>query len=650
MLSLPVFFNPAVTIALALVLGMIAQTAAYHLKIPGIVLLLVIGMLAGPDITGLIRPETLGPALNILIGFAVAVILFEGGMNLKFARLKRERKSIRQLIILGGVITISGGAVAARYILDWPWQTAILFGTLVMVTGPTVINPLLKRLKVKRSVATVLEAEGVLIDAIGAVTAIVALEVALSPAHGTPLVWIWHLVSRIGFGMVCGTMAGVALGRVFKVRGLIPEGTENVFTLCMVLALFQGSNEFMPESGIAAVTMAGIVMGNFSTYARQELMEFKEGLTVMLIGMLFVLLAADVRISSILELGWPAVFVVLALIFIVRPLAVFAGTHLSNMAWRERLFMSWIGPRGIVAAAVASLFAVQMSAKGVSGGYELRALVFLVITATVTLAGLTGGLVARLLGLKRPSQEGWVILGANGLARGIARILSESGQEVVCIDSNADHCLAAEADCTRVIYGNGLRARYLRRAEIDTRMGAMAMTPNDEVNYLFMQNVRNETREVSLYCALQSESTSLTRKMIHHEGGKILFGSPVDVEMWALRLKRRQVGLQIWQFAPEKDAEKKAARNQADSKELTIADYSGVKMVFAAFRRGEKVMPVSDVTQISAGDTGYFLVFLTEAESVQNFMESAEWKPVEINDTEYFTTSSCHLTPDKAGL
>jgi len=620
-------------------MGMFAQTAAHHLRIPGIVLLLAIGVLAGPDLLGLIRPDALGPALNILTGFAVAVILFEGGMNLKFNRLKKERKPIRQLILYGGLITVAGGALAARYFLNWSWQTAFLFGTLVMVTGPTVINPLLKRLKVKRSVSTLLEAEGVIIDAIGAVTATVALEVALSPAAGTPLLWIWHLISRIGFGMLCGAVIGILLAQLFKIRGLIAEGTENVFTLCVVLALFQGANEMMMESGIAAVTMAGIVMGNFTTYARRELMEFKEGLTVMLIGMLFVLLAADVRISHIIGLGWPGVFVVCALIFIVRPTAVFAGTHFSNLEWRERLFMSWIGPRGIVAAAVASLFAAELSAKGIAGGYDLRALVFLVITVTVVLAGLTGGFVASLLGLKRPSQEGWVILGANGFARAMARVLTESGQEVICIDSNADHCQAAQEDCTRVIYGNGLRSRYLKRAEIDTRMGALAMTPNDEVNYLFMQNVHGETREVSLYCTLQSDGTSLTRKMIHHEGGQILFSAPVDVEGWSMRLKRQQVGLQIWKFVSGKEANK--------NRILNTEEYSNNKMVFAALRRNEKLVPVSDTTQVFDGDEGFFLVFLPEAGAVEEFLRKAGWAPVQMAAENYFSTSICHLKTGK---
>ncbi|MDY6824543.1 MAG: cation:proton antiporter [Thermodesulfobacteriota bacterium] len=440
---------------------------------------------------------------------------------------------------------MAGAAAAVHLVMDWPWQSAMPFGTLVMVTCPTVINPLLKRLKVKRSVATVLEAEWVLIDAVGAVVATVALEAALSPAHASPLVWLWHVVSRLGFGFLAGGLIGALLLLLYRVRRLIPEGTENVFTLAAILALFQGSNLILPESGIAAVTMAGLVIGNVSSSALRELVEFKEELTVLLIGMLFVLLAADVRLAQVVGLGWPAVGVVLVLMFLVRPAAVSAETAFSGLGWKERVFISWIGPRGIVAAAVASFFAAAFAEKGLPGGYELRALVFLVIAVTVMFAGLIGGWVAGALGLRRPSQLGWVILGTNALARGLAKLFKEDGQEVVCIDANADHC--KEADCTRVIYGNGLRVRYLLRAEIDTRRGALALTANDEVNYLFIQKVKEEAKAIALWAALKNDSASLTAKMLHTSHAELVFGATADVDAWDRRFKAKQVHLQQWQ-------------------------------------------------------------------------------------------------------
>lgn len=630
-----VFDNPGLTLSLALALGMIAQALAHHLRVPGIVLLLAVGVACGPDGLSLIHPEALGPGLNILTGFAVAVILFEGGINLKFRRLKLVQRSIRQLILLGGLVTVVGAAAAVHWVMHWPWRSSLLFGTLVMVTGPTVINPLLRRLKVKRSIATVLEAEGVLIDAIGAVVATVALEAALSPVHGSPLVWGWHVISRLGFGAFAGGLIGAFLLLLYRVRRLIPEGTENVFTLAAILALFQGSNMILAESGIAAVTMAGIVIGNFSSHALQDLVEFKEELTVLLIGMLFVLLAADVRLAQVVGLGWPAVGVVLVLMFVVRPTAVLVGTSFSRLDWKERLFIGWIGPRGIVAAAVASFFAASFAEKGMSGGYELRALVFLVIAVTVITAGLTGGWVAGLLGLRRPSQLGWVILGANALARGWAKLFKEDGQEVICIDSNADHCKEAENDCTRVIYGNGLQTRYLLRAEIDTRRGAAALTANDEVNYLFIQKVKEETKAIPLWAALKTDSASLTTQMLHTSGAELVFGVPVDIEAWNRRFRTHQVHLQHWQCAtdPSKEA--------GDSP--LMARYSGHGLIAAALRRNKSLSPIGDGTRFKKGDEVYFFVSDPDADGAADFLTQEGWRCLECIDKGIFTTSTCQI-------
>ncbi len=630
-----VFYNAGLAIALALAAGMVAQALAHHLRVPGIVLLLAAGVVLGPDGAGVIQPASLGPALGILIGFAVAVILFEGGMNLRFRRLKHAQRSIRQLILFGILFTVTGGAAAAHYILGWPWKTAALFGTLVIVTGPTVINPLLKRLNVKRSVATVLEAEGVLIDAIGAVIATVALEAALSPASGNPMIWVWNVLSRLGFGAVSGSAMAFALILLYRVRRLIPEGTENVFTLSAVLALFQCSNMILPESGIAAVTMAGIMVGNFSSRGLQDLMEFKEELTVLLIGMLFVLLAADVRLAQVARLGLPGLGVVLVLMFLIRPAAVFTGAWFSETNWKERLFIAWIGPRGIVAAAVASFFAVALNEKGLPGGYELRALVFLVIAVTVVFAGLTGGLIAQALGLRRPSGMGWAILGANDLARGVAKLFLENGQEIVCIDSNADHCKAAENDCTRVIYGNGLQTRYLLRAEIDTRRGALALTANDEVNYLFTQKVKEETKEILLYSALKTDTASLTRDMLHHEGVEVMFGAPVDVEAWNRHFKRKQVCLQLYERTGDAPANASGG--------ALFSDYPGNGLVCVAMRRGGELFPVGDGARFKKDDQAYFFVLEPEANAADEFLRQTGWRQIESLDPASFSTSVCHL-------
>jgi NhaP-type Na+/H+ or K+/H+ antiporter len=634
------FSNPALTIALGLATGIFAQSVAHHLRIPGIVLLLITGVLLGPDVGGVIQPETLGSSLGIITGFAVAVILFEGGLNLKIQRLKRARRAIKQMITIGGAVTVVGGMLITRWFFGWDWRTSILFGTLVMVTGPTVINPLLRRFKVKSNVSAVLEAEGVLLDAVGAVVAMVALEVALSPKAG-PVATAVMFATRLGFGTLVGLLGGVLLVTLLKRRNVVPEGLENVFTLCLVLAMFQGANVLLPESGIVAVTVAGILVGNFQTYIKRELAEFKEALTVMLIGMLFILLAADVRLNEIYALGLPGIITVLVLMFVVRPINVFVGTFGTQLNWREKCFIGWIGPRGIVAAAVASLFAVELNTYGIAGGNELRALVFMVITVTVLSAGLTGGLVAQILNLRRPSNSGWVILGANELARATAKILLENNEEVICIDANPDVCRAAEQDCTRVIFGNGLKTHNLLRAEIDTRAGALAITGNEEMNLLFIQKVKEEARLLHLFMALQDQYERVTLDMVHQTGSQVMFGSSRDVDFWSACIRKGLVNLERWQ-AKETGIHTDKGKENAPGDPF-LRDNSGIPLIL---RRSGRQFPVGDLTRFRNGDEVAYIVLVEHAEEVHEHLQAMGWQRITSDEDKAFTLSLCPSPSD----
>lgn len=541
-----VWQDAALTVAFALFGGILAQTMAAHLRMPGIVVLLATGVLLGPDALGLVHPEALGEGLQMLVGFAVAVVLFEGGLNLDLSRLRAAQRAIRQLLSAGALVTVLGGTLTTRLLLDWDWRTSILFGTLVIVTGPTVISPLLKRIRIERTTATVLEAEGVLIDAIGAIVAAVALEVAISPSAAGLGLGLMDAVGRLGFGALLGVGGGFLLAFALRFRNLIPEGTQNVFTLSLVWALFQGSNRVLDESGIAAVIAAGMVLGNSRVPAHRDLLEFKEQLTVMLIGLLFVLLAATVRMADVRELGWNALLAVGALMVIVRPLNVLVGTWGSGLNLRQKLFIAWMGPRGIVAAAVASFFAGRLEQHGLPGGAALRAMVFLVIAITVAAAGLSGGLVAGLLRLRRPRDAGWLILGANEVACAVAVGLEELGEEAVCIDTNPHRVRAAEARGIRVLHDNGLSERVLQRVEIETRSGAIGLTDNEEVNLLFLQRVRQEGKLRRLYSAVTSTADRVTPEMIRETGGTVLFGGPRDLEAWAHRLHVGRADPERW--------------------------------------------------------------------------------------------------------
>jgi NhaP-type Na+/H+ or K+/H+ antiporter len=610
------FSDPALTIALALAAGMLATTLARHLRVPSIVLLLATGVLLGPDLLGIVRPDRLGASLQALVGFAVAVILFEGGMNLNFQRLRQEGRTIRWLITLGALITAAGGALAAHFILGWEWIPSILFGTLVIVTGPTVVTPLLRRFKVKERVATVLEAEGVLIDAVGAIIAVVALELALAPAGRSLALGAWDVFLRLGVGAALGAAGGYVITLLLRHEKTVPEGLESVFTLALVLALFQVSNAILSETGIVTVVAAGLVVGNrVRSQPLTELREFKEQLTVMLIGLLFVLLAADVRMSEVRALGWPGVLTVLALMLVVRPVQVAVCTYRSDLTLRERSFLAWLAPRGIVAAAVSSLFAQTLAAEGIPGGDALRAMVFLVIALTVSIQGLTGGFVADLLGLRRRSNTGYVILGANGLARAVGRVLRDGGEEVIFVDSNPEACREAQEEGFRVIQGSALEERIQQAAELDIRAGCLGVTSNEEVNLLFARRARKDWKVPRVWVALRREHVGLDEEIVQRLGARILFGEPHQINLWTLHLERGLAATERWRRTAS-DPEPALTRQGLENLLLPLA-----------VQRNKKVFPMDDQVTPRKGDLLHLAIHEPTRGEAEAWLNAHGWAP-----------------------
>jgi NhaP-type Na+/H+ or K+/H+ antiporter len=455
------------------------------------------------------------------------------------------------LITVGALCTLIGGTLITIIFLGWDFRTSILFGTLIIVTGPTVITPLLKRIRVHHGVSTILEAEGILLDAIGAIIAVVALEIAISPSGLSFIKGFYHIISRLAIGALLGVAGGYLLTILFRFRNLIPDGLENVFILSWVIALFQISNTISPESGIAAVTIAGMTIGNSKTYIQQDLLEFKEQLTVLMIGMLFILLSADVRIEQIYGLGFPGLLTVILLIAVIRPVSVFIGTRKSGLDFNQKLLLSWIAPRGIVAAAVASLFVYELEQHGFDGT-QLRALVFLLIIITVLSAGLTGGTVANKLNLKRKSHSGWIILGAHEVSRLLSRLLKQAGNEIICIDEDPNLCSVAESEGIKVFFGNALDDRTLQRAEPDTRKGIIALSGNEEVNYIFSQRAKHLSKEMSVLIGIKDSFEGITPTMIKDAGGKIPFGHSADMDYWCSLIKQEKTSYSSFTYTLDK--------------------------------------------------------------------------------------------------
>lgn len=608
--------TPAMTVAIALAVGMAAQSLAFHLRLPGIVILLLAGVLLGPDGLGLIHPEVLGSGLPVIIGFAIAVILFEGGMNIEWGRLRREALTIRRLVTIGAIITWGGSALVARYVMGWDWRLAILFGALVIVTGPTVVGPLLRRIRVNRNLQTILEAEGVFIDAIGVVLAVVAFEVALQFSGANVAAALIHVSSRLAVGVVVGLLGGGFAVLLLRFRRVIPLGMEKVFTLTVAWATFQASNMLQPESGIMAAIVAGLVVGNLGTSALQELKDFKEQLTVMLIGMLFVLLAASVGLREVTSLGTSGLVAVAAIALVVRPIQIFVCTYHSGLSWREKAFLSWIAPRGIVAAAVATLFHTRMQELGIAGGDSVRGLVFLVITVTVLVQGMSGALVATLLKVRRPRNQGYVILGANDLAISLAGILRSYGDEVLLIDANPELCLAAEKRGFRVLHGNALDDRILQQSDLDTRKAVVALLPNGGVNLLFAESAQAEHRAPRGYVAMHRGAITTERVKASH--ARALFGSEVDVDLWASRLRRDSAATNAWRFIGTGSEDEPATFPvPKDARNLVLP---------AAVSRGEARFLVDDRYEPRRGDLVQWITYGRRADDVRAWLEARGWE------------------------
>lgn len=597
---------------------MVGQAIARHVRLPSIVVLLVLGALLGPDVTNVVRPSSLGDGLHDLVGFAVAVILFEGGLSLDIHRLRREQRPIRQLVTLGAVASLVAGALLAFGTLGWGWRRALLFGSLVVVTGPTVVTPLVRRLRVAKTVSTVLEAEGVLIDAVGAITAAVALEFVLRPSGESLALAGPTIALRLAFGSMVGLLAGGTLALLLRVRNLVPEGLENPFTLAWAVLTFQFANAVVHESGIAAVIVAGLVVGNTRTHVSHELQEFKEQLTVMLIGMLFVLLVADVRVSEVVALGWPGLLVAIGCVVLVRPMSVFLGTLGTKLDKKERFYIAWIGPRGIVAAAIASLFGYKLEENGLAGGVELRSLVFLVIAVTVFWSALTGGFVAGLLGLRRPADAGWVLVGGNTLARTLAKLLRDAGVESVLIDHDADKVRACEAEGLRAIQSNALAERSIQLVQLDTRTGAVCLTTNEEVNYLFAEKARMRLKSLRYSVAIASWQQGVTPDMVEEMGGELLFAANVDVASWAERLERDRAAIRWWRFS--------GGRKHPD---IRTNDASHPPYLPMLHRFKQLVEPVSSRSRFRRTSEVAFLVDLEREQAVALRLRAAGWEPAD---------------------
>jgi NhaP-type Na+/H+ or K+/H+ antiporter len=399
--------------------------------------------------------------------------------------------------------------MAAHWLAEFPWSIAFLYASLVVVTGPTVINSLLKQVSVERQVATLLEGEGVLIDPVGAILAVVVLEAILktnATLEGDLIEIGIGLSLRLGIGFIIGVGCGWLLGFILKRGNFISEDLKNLIVLAGVWGLFGLAESLCSESGLMATVIAGIVLKESSLPEERILRRFKGKLTVLCVSVLFILLAADLSLASVVALGWGSVLTVFSLMFLVRPFSIALCTFNSGLNWRQKIFLSWVAPRGIVAASVASLFAILLTQQGINGGDSIKALVFLTIMMTVFIQGLTAGWVARWLKITSDRATGAVIVGCNPLGRLIARIFQEQGESVVLIDTDEEACQKAEEENLPVFQSSGLNPEVLEEAGIHAMGTFIALTNNGEVNLVLAQRALEEFQPPRVFAVFPSNS------------------------------------------------------------------------------------------------------------------------------------------------
>ncbi|MHC4409925.1 MAG: cation:proton antiporter, partial [Planctomycetota bacterium] len=472
-------------LALVVVLGISAQWLAWRLRLPSILLLMLMGFAAGPEGIGVVDPDAMfGDLLLPVVSLSVAILLFEGGLTLRRGDIAGHQKVVFRLVTLGALITWVLAAGAAWLLGGISWKAAILLGAILTVTGPTVIAPLLRQIRPTGAVGPILRWEGILIDPVGAVLAVLVLEglVALL-SEGAGFSPVADIGKTIVLGGGAGLIAGWALMQLLA-RYWIPDHLHNAAALGMAMLAFVVGNAAQHEAGLLSVTLMGVFLANQKRVQIDHIVEFKENVQVLLIAMLFILMAARLEFSELVDVGFGGVLFLIALIVVVRPIAIYACTAGSTLKPREKLFLAAMAPRGIVAAAIASVFALRLEAMGVAGARSIVPLVFFVILGTVALYGLAGAPLAYRLGLATRKPQGILLLGAHEWARALGETLNIRTARMAGLRTFRGSLLSDVTD--EFIDLSGLGRLF-------------ALTPNNEVNTLSAQHYRHLFGRAEVY-------------------------------------------------------------------------------------------------------------------------------------------------------
>ncbi len=585
----PDALNPVVAIALVGVLGVGSQWVAWRLRMPAIVLMLLAGVLIGP-VLGVFDPaRDIGPLMGPMISIAVAIILFEGGLTLNFHQLQDRALGVRRLVFVGAPLGWLTSALALRYGAGLSWESAAVFGGIMIVTGPTVIAPLLRTARLSRRPASLLQWEAIVNDPIGALAAVLAFEVVLVLNTATTIgAAVMDLLIGVTVATVLGVVAGFGLARAFK-RGWVPEYMKVPVLFALLLACFSVADEVLHESGLLAVTIMGIVIANANLPSYEELRRFKEHATVLLVSGVFILLASALDFAALGQLTWRAAAFVLLVVLVARPFTVFMSLLGSGVPWREQVLVAFTGPRGVVLVAVAGLFGDRLLGLGFEDAALIAPLAFVLVAFTVVLHGFSLAPFARFLGLTGADRPGVIIIGGSAWTTALAEGLRKAEIPVLMTDPNYGHLRAARSAGIETFSGDILSEAAEQRLELVSYATLIAATDNDAYNTLVTTDLAPEFGRENVFQIGREKSDNARHQLPRTLGGRPLGLSATHGEMnallregWTFRLTRlsEEFDMQDWR------AKRPDARLVA-----RISPSGEIKFI----RKDEDVRPAPDV-------------------------------------------------------
>ncbi|MCG6443818.1 cation:proton antiporter [Vibrio parahaemolyticus] len=529
--------NEALVLSAVGVIGLGCQWLAWRLRLPAILFLLLAGLIVGPFMQWLKPDEILGNLLFPLVSLAVAVILFEGSLTLNFKEIRGVSGSVWSIVSIGAIISWAATSVATHYFLGFAWELAMLFGSLTVVTGPTVIVPLLRTVRPNSTLANILRWEGILIDPLGALFVVMVYEFIVSHSAVNSMEVFGTIIA---VGVILGVASGAAVATVLR-RAWLPEYLQPFAVLMVVLGVFSVSNHIESEAGLLTVTVMGMWLANAKDINIQQILHFKEHLTILLITGLFIFLAARISLDDFAALGSGALLLFVFMQLVSRPLSIFLSTMRSNLNLKDKLFLSWVAPRGIVAASISSLFAIKLTEYGVDGASLLVPMTFMVIIGTVVLQSATARPMAIALGVAEPAPRGFLLIGANRVAREIGQALARYDRRVLMTDSNWEYISQVRMMGLDYYYGNPISSHADDNLNMIGIGQVVALTPDQHFNIMACMQFVDEFGEDKVHC-LQKVKTngngSEKHSVAQEYHGKLLMGGNVSYTQLASLLSR----------------------------------------------------------------------------------------------------------------